>query len=897
MTQTSQQQPIVEPSPTPLTAQYQPMTQKLIILDPPQNTKSNPMSVHLMVTCFRVGSNRPTQCLNLHVSLVSPLPKSYRDAFNDLNWQNAMYGTLSRYKARLMANGSIKLEGVDADETCSLVVKTVTIWTVLSLAISRHWQIHQLDIKAFLKRSQVLTAPGVSMSTHLLDALMATNQTTNNNSIRSILDKEKLNGSKYLDWCHNQRVVLKIEQKLHHLEEALLEAPPATATATADVCNAYTRRDYDQFVQNYNMYGIGKTIPELHAMPKLAEMGIHKKTPSVLESAARILNMVPTKKVNKTPYEMWHGKVLNLSYLKVWGCEALVKRDTPNKVESRSIKCIFVGYPKKLMGYYFYYPLENKILFAQYDEFFKTNLIKQEASKSIVDFDEIQSEDAQPSEYTSLHQHEVEHDTVEPQTNVIHVCRSARIPQSHKRYGFYIADEEHELGDYGEPLNYRAALLDPESEKSKWLFKKKTDMDGNIHTYKAHLVAKGFTQTYKVDYEETYSHVAYIKAIRILIAILTYYDYEIWQMDVKTAFLNGRLNEDVYMVQPEGFVNPKHPRRIPTESMRKSLDYCKEHTKVYQKYQRYVSCLWGDSTTELGVTCYTDASWETDRDDLRSQTRFVFVINRGTVDWKSSKQSTTAMSSMEAEYIVAAEAAMEALWIHKFIFRLGVIPIIDKPMDMYYDNIGIFLSRHKYVVEILERAHMANCNPSPAPVDTKSKMGDDGYPVSDSTLYRSLASSLQYLTFTRPDIFYAVQQKEPLLNDRTSSKRQLALSRSSAKVEYRGVANVVAESCWLRNLLRELHTPLSFATLVYCDNASAVYLSCNPVQSQRTKHIEIDIHFVRDFVAAGQVLVVHVPSRYQYADIFTKGLPSVLFEEFRTSLSVWYPPAPTAGEC
>ncbi|GKC39743.1 retrotransposon protein, putative, ty1-copia subclass, partial [Tanacetum coccineum] len=211
-----------------------------------------------------------------------------------------------------------------------------------------------------------------------------------------------------------------------------------------------------------------------------------------------------------------------------------------------------------------------------------------------IDFDEIQRENAQPSENTSLHQHEVEHDAVDTQTDVIPVRRSARIPQAPERYGFYIDAEEHELGDHEEPPNYRAALLaDPESEKwleainvemqsmkdnqvwnlvdfppncntvgSKWLFKKKTNVDGNIHTYKARLVAKSFTQTYGVDYEATFSLVANIKAIRILIAITAYYNYEIWQMDAKTAFLNGRLNEDVYMVQPEGFVNPKHPGHV-----------------------------------------------------------------------------------------------------------------------------------------------------------------------------------------------------------------------------------------------------------------------------------------------------------------------------------------------
>nr|GEU68354.1 ribonuclease H-like domain-containing protein [Tanacetum cinerariifolium] len=119
-----------------------------------------------------------------------------------------------------------------------------------------------------------------------------------------------------------------------------------------------------------------------------------------------------------------------------------------------------------------------------------------------------------------------------------------------------------------------------------------------------------------------------------------------------------------------------------------------------------------------------------------------------------------------------------------------------------------------------------------------------------------------------------------------SAKRQVTLSRSSFESEYRGVANVVAETAWIRNLLCELHTPLSTTTLVYCDNVSAVYMSANPVQHQRSKHIEIDIHFVRDFVASRQVRVLHVPSRFQYANISTKGLPTSLFIEFRSSLNV-----------
>nr|GEZ66332.1 hypothetical protein [Tanacetum cinerariifolium] len=156
--------------------------------------------------------------------------------------------------------------------------------------------------------------------------------------------------------------------------------------------------------------------------------------------------------------------------------------------------------------------------------------------------------------------------------------------------------------------------------------------------------------------------------------------------------------------------------------------------------------------------------------------------------------------------------------------------------------------------------------------DTESKLDTEGDPVSDPSLYRSLAVGLQYLTFTRPDWAgcpttrcstsgYCVFLRDNLLS--WSSKRQHTLSRSSAEAEYKGVSNAVAEMVWLRNLLRELHTPLLFATLFYCDN----------------------------------VRVLHVPSRYQYADIFTNGLPSALFEEFRTSLSVRPSPAQTAREC
>ena len=130
-----------------------------------------------------------------------------------------------------------------------------------------------------------------------------------------------------------------------------------------------------------------------------------------------------------------------------------------------------------------------------------------------------------------------------------------------------------------------------------------------------------------------------------------------------------------------------------------------------------------------------------------------------------------------------------------------------------------------------------------------------------------------------------------------SLKRQNTVSRSSAEAEYRAVANAVAEASWLRQLLQELHAPLRRAVLVYCDNISTVYMSSNPVQHQRTKHIKIDLHFVREKVALGAVRVLNVPTSSQYADIFTKGLPSSVFTEFRSSLNVRGAADPTAGAC
>ncbi|GKF13818.1 retrotransposon protein, putative, ty1-copia subclass, partial [Tanacetum coccineum] len=193
------------------------------------------------------------------------------------------------------------------------------------------------------------------------------------------------------------------------------------------------------------------------------------------------------------------------------------------------------------------------------------------------------------------------------------------------------------------------------------------------------------------------------------------YDYEIWQMDVKTAFLNGHLDEDIYMDQPKGYVNPKYPNRVC--KLQRSIYGLKQASRQWNKrfdeeikrctrpdvafaqnfhwvavkhilkYLRNTKDMFlvygGNPDTKLEVTGFCDASWQCDKDDTKSQTGYVFVVNGGAVDWKSKKQTTIAMHATQSEYM---EAAMEAVWIRKFVGDLGVLPSINKPINMYCDN-------------------------------------------------------------------------------------------------------------------------------------------------------------------------------------------------------------------
>nr|GEX44314.1 hypothetical protein [Tanacetum cinerariifolium] len=343
------------------------------------------------------------------------------------------------------------------------------------------------------------------------------------------------------------------------------------------------------------------------------------------------------------------------------------------------------SYPKETMGYYFYYPFENKIFVSSNAEFFENSVIVQETSGShrLLEMsgsdkglELIQEEDTQPFENTS---------------------------EAHNK--------EYELGDLNEPPNYKAALADPKSDKwleamnikmqsmvdlpsngrtvgCKWLVNKKTNMDGNVHTFKARLVAKGFTQTNRVGYGETFPPVADIKAIRILLAIATFYDYEKFRMEKSKKGYTPMMKKPYYR-ELQGAKTPtkvQHMRRVPYASAVGSIMYAVRCTRPDVAFVQILCSRFQQIPGDINWTVV-----KTILKYLRNTKYMVLVYGeKPKDDLKAScyaDASTTTISSTKAEYIAAAKASIEVVWMRKFINGLGdVMPSNERPMEMLCDN-------------------------------------------------------------------------------------------------------------------------------------------------------------------------------------------------------------------
>nr|GEW56939.1 hypothetical protein [Tanacetum cinerariifolium] len=606
-----------------------------------------------------------------------------------------------------------------------------------------------------------------------------------------------------------------------------------------------------------------------------------------LETAARILNMVPTKKVEKTPYEVWHGKVPKLSHLKVWGCEALVKRDTltkHDKLEPRAIKCIFVEYPKETMGYSFYYPPENKVIVARNAEFLENSLIDQEASGSIEDLEIIQEEDTHPSLDTSLNHEEEDLEIDEPQR------------------------------DLGEPANYKAALLDPESEK--WLNAMNVEMQSMKDNERTMTMRFG-KWTSKLPSSMDISMKRYTWSKRTVERFVYSQKNGRKQMDVKTAFLNRYLNEEVYMKQPEGeaayilgikiyrdrsrqliglcqsaYIEKilkrycmenskrgsilmqeklklsksqgastpaelKRMQNVPYASAVGSIMYAVRCTRpdvvfaenVTSQFQQNLGDLhWttvknimkylkntkdmflvygGDLKRELMVSCYTDAGYLTNADDLKSQTGYVFILNGGAVDWKTSGSNITFLILYVDDILLMGNNIPMLQSVKTYLGKCFAMKDLEEVA--YILGIKIYRDRSKrliglcqsaYIEKILKRYCMENSKRGSIPMQEKLKLSK-----SQGDLKRELRVSCYtdagYLTDA--DNLKSQTGYVFVLNGVSvdwKSANQSIFATSSAEAEYIAALDASKKAVWVRKFISGLSVvptieePIS----MYCDN-------------------------------------------------------------------------------
>lgn len=461
-------------------------------------------------------------------------------------------------------------------------------------------------------------------------------------------------------------------------------------------------------------------------------------------------------------------------------------------------------------------------------------------------------------------------------------------------------------------------------------------MDGKVETYKARLVAKGFTQKEGIDYEETFSPVAMLKSIRILLTIAAHFDYEIWQMDVKTAFLNGNLDECIFMVQPDGFVAEGQEHKLC--KLKKSIyglkqasrswnirfdqaiksfgfDQCPDESCVYKK------C---NGNVVMFLVLYVD--------DILLIGNDVGVLSTVRV-WLSSQFDMKDLG--EASHI------------------LGIKLMRDRKNRM------LGLSQASYIDSILARFSMQDSKKGFLPFRHGISLSKDQCPKTPEEIekmkgipYASAVGSLMYaMLCTRPDICFAVgmvsryqsnpgqehwttvkhilkylkrtrdymlvYQAETLVpigytdsdfqSDKDSRKstsgyvytlgggaiswrsiKQSCIADSTMEAEYVAASEVAKEAVWLKNFLMDLGVVLSVqsAITLYCDNSGAVVNSKEPRSHKRGKHIERKYHLIREIVQRGEVIVTKIASENNLADPFTKSLPAKTFDSHVEGMGV-----------
>ncbi|WVZ75671.1 LOW QUALITY PROTEIN: hypothetical protein U9M48_023706 [Paspalum notatum var. saurae] len=398
---------------------------------------------------------------------------------------------------------------------------------------------------------------------------------------------------------------------------------------------------------------------------------------------------------------------------------------------------------------------------------------------------------------------------------------------------------------------------------TKWVFNNKQGENGMVVRNKARLVAQGFCQKEGIDYEETFAPVARLEAIRILLALVASKGFKLQQIDVKSAFLNGFIGEEVFVRQPPGFESARFPDRV--YKLRKALYGLKQAPRAW--YARLKSFL-----LKSGFV-------------MGSVDKTLFLLSRGG---------------------------------DTLIFFLGLQ--IKQGLE------GTFVHQAKYTRDILKKFNMGDSKPMTTPMSTNTALdADEDGEVMDQKEFRGMIGSFLYLTATRPDIQFAVKRYLKFTPefglwyssgsslslrgfsdadhagcriDRKStsgtcqllgtslvswsSRKQASVSLSATEVEYIAAASCCSQLLWMKATLSDFNLRFGKIPLLV-DSTSAISVAKNPVLHSRTKHIDVRFRFLRDHYEEEDIDLIHVVSANQLADIFTKPLE---FDAF-TCLRGW----------
>ncbi|GJZ43805.1 retrovirus-related pol polyprotein from transposon TNT 1-94 [Tanacetum coccineum] len=422
----------------------------------------------------------------------------------------------------------------------------------------------------------------------------------------------------------------------------------------------------------------------------------------------------------------------------------------------------------------------------------------------------------------------------------------------------------------------------------KWIYKVKLDEYGDVLKNKARLVAKGYQQEEGIDFEESFAPVSRIEAIHIFIANAASKNMTIYQMDVKTAFLNCELKEEVYVSHPEGFIDPDHPTHV--YRLKKALYSLKQAPQAwYDTLSRFLL----DNKFSKDAVELTLFTRKTGKHILLFQI-YVDDIIFALTDPKACEIFSYEMSSK-----------FQMSMMGQMSFLLG--------LQVFQNPESIFINQSKFSLEILKKFGMDSCDPVDTPMVDRLKLDEDPLwiPV-DQTRFHSMVGSLMYLTASRPDLVFVVcmcarYQDSPTKKHLKALKRVFRYLRGTInwglwyskdtamaltayadadhagcqdtrrKAQYIAMSGCCAQILWMRSQLTDYGFAFNKIPL-YCDNRSAIALCCNNVQHSRSKHIDIRHHFIREQVEKGVVELYFVTTDYQLANIFTKALPRERFE-------------------